>query len=154
MRPILALMLLYKTHRMRHILGFQCIACGKEHRLSAAKYTCPACAGNLQVVYDYKAVRRRLSRASLAATRDPGLWRWLAGGPPILTESIATTLLEGQFAPRLADIQAQFPDVGIGSYPFFLHGALGTKIVLRTTDTERLRLAVSAVQEMFASCGV
>lgn len=77
---------------MRHILGFRCVGCGKEHPLSAAKYVCPGCGGNLQVVYDHKAVRRRLTRARLAADRDPTLWRWLellpvshrrfAAGPP------------------------------------------------------------------------
>jgi threonine synthase len=77
---------------MRHILGFRCVDCGKEHLLAAVKYVCPACGGNLSVVYDYKAIRRRLTRARLAADRDPTLWRWLellpvshrrwAAGPP------------------------------------------------------------------------
>lgn len=83
-----------------------------------------------------------------------GLVDRLSGGPPLLTESVTTTLLEGQFATTLADIQTQFPDVGIGSYPYFLHGALGTNIVLRTTHPGRLQMAVSAVREMIASFSV
>ena len=77
---------------MRRVLGFQCIGCGEEHALEASKYTCPDCGGNLQVVYDYKEVKRRLNRARLAADRDRSLWRWLellpvshrrwAAGPP------------------------------------------------------------------------
>ena len=90
---------------------------------------------------------------SIMQTMFEGIVDRLTGGPPILTESITTTLLEGQFAPRLAEIQAQFPDVGIGSYPFFQHGALGTKIVLRATDTGRLGMAVSSVHEMLDQGG-
>ncbi len=77
---------------MRKFIGFHCPDCGKEHSPAAARYTCPACGGNLQVAYDYKFIKSRVSRARLAADQDPSLWRWLdllpvshrrwAAGPP------------------------------------------------------------------------
>ena len=63
---------------MSNILGLRCVACGREHRLRAASTTCPACGGNLQVVYDYRAVRRRLTRRSLARDPERSLWRYRA----------------------------------------------------------------------------
>jgi threonine synthase len=60
----------------KHILGLRCFRCGKEHDVRRAHYVCPACAGNLDVVYDYKAVSRRLLRSRLSADHDRSVWRY------------------------------------------------------------------------------
>lgn len=72
----------------------------------------------------------------------------LAGGPPILTESVTTDLMEGNMAQDLGEIQDRFPDVSIGSYPFFRQGRLGVNLVLRSTDHPRLRSAAVEVRTM------
>lgn len=53
------------------------MACAAEWTLSQARYTCVRCGGNLQVVYDYAVIRRRLTRKSLRADRERTIWRYL-----------------------------------------------------------------------------
>jgi threonine synthase len=73
------------------IEGFRCVECAMECGLAEAKYVCPRCQGNLSVVYDYKAIRKRLSRKTLKADPERTLWRYLdilplagrAGLPPV-----------------------------------------------------------------------
>jgi threonine synthase len=90
---------------MRHVLGLRCVACAKEHSLRSAPTTCPSCGGNLQVAYDYRLIRRTLTRRSLRDDRDPGLWRYAAalpvraGSPRPAPLAGGTPLYE---APRLA----------------------------------------------------
>lgn len=64
---------------MPHVLGLRCIRCEKEHALTSAMlYVCTACGSNLEVAYDFAAVRRSVSRASLAAITEPSIWRYTA----------------------------------------------------------------------------
>lgn len=58
----------------RHILGFRCLRCGHEHR--RARYTCPSCGGNLDLVYDYRWIRHRFTQRELRANRNPGIRRY------------------------------------------------------------------------------
>lgn len=62
---------------MTKIAGFRCVECSTELGLPEAKYVCPRCGGNLSVVYDHKAVRKTLTRKSLKADPERGLWRYL-----------------------------------------------------------------------------
>lgn len=76
---------------MKKIEGFRCVECAGEFGLAETKYICPRCRGNLSVVYDYKAIRRKLTRKSLKASSEPSLWRYLeilpvdgrTGVPPV-----------------------------------------------------------------------
>ncbi len=61
---------------MAHVSGLRCIVCRKEQGLSDALYVCPACGGNLEVVYDYRALRKKLTRRALARNQDRNLWRY------------------------------------------------------------------------------
>jgi molybdenum cofactor synthesis domain-containing protein len=65
----------------------------------------------------------------------------LKTGPKLLSDSIRVNAPEGQVAALLADCQRTFPDVAMGSYPFFEDERPGTNLVLRSTEEERLRLA-------------
>lgn len=40
-----------------HVSGFQCLACSAIQPADFAGFTCPACGGNLDVTYDYAALR-------------------------------------------------------------------------------------------------
>ena len=82
-----------------------------------------------------------------------GITHRLAGGPPILTESITADLTEGALAKKLGAIQDRNTDVVIGSYPFFRHGRLGVNLVLRCTDRLRLAAAAEEVRAMIARLG-
>jgi len=57
------------------VLGFKCIRCGKEAP-DAKNYVCPSCSGNLDVVYDYPAIKKKLTRASLTKNADTSVWRY------------------------------------------------------------------------------
>ncbi len=65
----------------------------------------------------------------------------LRKGAKMLSESVRVTAPEGQIAVPLRDCQHAFPDVAMGSYPFFEDGHFGTNLVLRSTDEVRLKLA-------------
>ena len=77
----------------------------------------------------------------------------LVGGPPVLSRAIRTNLLEGQIAERLGGVQERFPDVDIGSYPFYRRGNFGVSVVLRSPDKERLDLATKEAFDMIDSLG-
>lgn len=62
---------------MKKIEGFRCVECAAEFGLAETKYLCPRCQGNLSVVYDYAALRRRISRKTLKADAERSLWRYL-----------------------------------------------------------------------------
>ena len=64
----------------------------------------------------------------------------LKTGSKLLSASVRVNAPEGRIAAPLADCQRAFPDVAMGSYPFFEDGRYGTSLVLRSTDEARLNL--------------
>ena len=77
----------------------------------------------------------------------------LAGGPPMISRTVATALPEGAIAEGLGAVQETHPDIDIGSYPFFRQGGFGVHVVLRGADEARLDLAVRAVVDLLAALG-
>jgi molybdenum cofactor synthesis domain-containing protein len=78
----------------------------------------------------------------------------LAGGPPIASATVhAEGLLEGRIAEGLADIQARWPMLDIGSYPYYRPGGGGVAIVAKGTDPERVAEAAQAVSAFLRACG-
>jgi len=63
---------------MKHVLGYKCTLCEKEYQANADLYTCPTCglAGILDVVYDYREIKRNVSVGSLKANNDYSIWRY------------------------------------------------------------------------------
>ncbi len=72
----------------------------------------------------------------------------LAKGAPVQTRSVRVDAPEGDVAPPLAALQAAYPDVQIGSYPFFEHKRLGTYVVLRAADEIRIDQALKALWDL------
>ena len=62
---------------MKKIKTLQCIRCGKDHKLTDTKYTCTACGGNLQVLYDYNLIKKRLNYDVLKDNPERSIWRYL-----------------------------------------------------------------------------
>ncbi len=60
--------------QLSNILGLRCRECGRDHPI-AALHVCELCFGPLEVVYDYDAIRERVSRESIAAGPHT-LWRY------------------------------------------------------------------------------
>jgi molybdenum cofactor synthesis domain-containing protein len=65
----------------------------------------------------------------------------LKTGAKLLSESIRVNAPEGRIAAPLADSQRAFPDVAMGSYPFFEEGRYGTNLVLTSADAALLARA-------------
>ncbi len=62
----------------------------------------------------------------------------LDGGAPVRSLAIAVQLSEGTMARGLGALQRRYPDIDIGSYPFYRDGKVGTSIVSRGTDEAAL----------------
>ncbi|WP_417826021.1 competence/damage-inducible protein A [Thalassospira povalilytica] len=78
-----------------------------------------------------------------------GIKHQLVGGKPMVSRSVGGYIPEGTIAKMLAEIQGDFPDTDIGSYPFLREGKLGTTLVVRGESpddvnhaAERIRLVI------------
>src|SRR5262245_57466439 len=67
---------LHQHIKMHNIKGFKCVECARSFNLSDIEYVCPACDGNLDVLYDYENIGKRLNKATLAADRNFTIWRY------------------------------------------------------------------------------
>jgi molybdopterin-biosynthesis enzyme MoeA-like protein len=72
----------------------------------------------------------------------------LKGGDPVQSKSIEAYVHEGVLAEPLGKLQDSFPDVDIGSYPFFKDGHLGTCLVARSSDPSKLKAAAKAINTL------
>ena len=77
----------------------------------------------------------------------------LRHGQPILSRTLQTDRRESQIAAGLAGIQATYPDVSIGSYPFFTSRHRGVNVVLRGTESARLDQAWAELLALMAQLG-
>jgi len=72
----------------------------------------------------------------------------LKTGLKLLTRTVRVKRPEGDVAPGLGRIQNEYPDVQMGSYPYFSKEKLGTNLVLRSSDEGKLDEALKAIWRM------
>ena len=77
----------------------------------------------------------------------------LVGGAPVLSRSVGCHLPEGAIAQGLSDIQEGWPDLDVGSYPFYKDNRFGTSLGLRGTSDTDLTAAISAVEDLILQLG-
>jgi molybdenum cofactor synthesis domain-containing protein len=77
----------------------------------------------------------------------------LTGGRPLLSKVVVAALPESYLAPGLGAIQARYPEVEIGSYPFYRMGVFGVRLILRATQPEHLEAAAGEVRELVRELG-
>lgn len=77
----------------------------------------------------------------------------LVGGQPVLSRTVNAHLGEGVVAQKLNALQERYPDLDMGSYPFYREGKFGTSLVLRGTDGRMLDEARDAVCAMIEELG-
>ncbi|WP_343716351.1 molybdopterin-binding protein [Inquilinus sp.] len=82
-----------------------------------------------------------------------GIAPTLAGGDKVLSRTVTCDLGEGVIAAGLGAIAAEYPELSVGSYPYFRAGKFGTSLVLRGTDAARLSAATEAVRVLVVSLG-
>jgi molybdenum cofactor synthesis domain-containing protein len=83
---------------------------------------------------------------AMVASVLPGL----AGGPPLLSQSIEVWRGEGEIAADFAALAADFPQLSMGSYPFSRSGVYGTNLVVRGTDAAMIDAAMVRLVALFA----
>ena len=82
-----------------------------------------------------------------------GITNRLIGGDPIITVNVATNIGEGVFAADLSKLQDKYPDISIGSYPYFRNRKLGVNLVMRSTNLNQLEDLKGKVKAMIIQLG-
>jgi molybdenum cofactor synthesis domain-containing protein len=78
----------------------------------------------------------------------------LTGGSPTLSRAVTSRVSEGIMADGLSALQDQYPDIDMGSYPFYKPGGVfGTTIVMRHTDAAELDKAAEDVAALMRTQG-
>jgi molybdenum cofactor synthesis domain-containing protein len=86
----------------------------------------------------------------------------LERGVPVVTRTLKMRLPEGAIAAELGQIQDRYPELAIGSYPFFADlgaatqraGSAGTTLVVRGRDITKVNEAAEAIAAMGRAMGV
>ena len=78
----------------------------------------------------------------------------LKKGKQMLSTTIEVNAPEGDLAEGLKEVQGDFPDVSMGSYPFFKDGKWGSNLVLRHTSENRLDTARKALITVLTNQGL
>lgn len=93
---------------MASISALICSVCGRSYAPDSVTYHCPACGlvGTLDVILDDEALRANVDRDRLAATGEPGMWRYkpllpIAADAP--TPGVPVGMTPYFRSPRLAD---------------------------------------------------
>ena len=69
------------------------------------------------------------------------------------SRTIGAGLPEGKVADALGELQSRYPDVSMGSYPYFRQGEVGTNLVLRSTDETALNRAFDELMTAITALG-
>ena len=69
----------------------------------------------------------------------------------MLSYSVKAMIGESSVAKNVSQIQKQFPNIAIGSYPFIKDGKVGVNLVSRGVDLGQLEQAHKAISEMIAT---
>ncbi len=78
----------------------------------------------------------------------------LPRGQPVISRSLhAAPIREGDIAAGLTAIQARYPSLDIGSYPYFREPGPGVAIVAKGTDTAAAEAAIAEVDALFRALG-
>ena len=86
------------------------------------------------------------------------MFEWLAprlkGGPRIVSHAVhAIGLPEGVIAEGLAAIQARYPQIDLGSYPFYRPSGNGVALVAKGADETAARAAIAEVTTLITQLG-
>jgi len=77
----------------------------------------------------------------------------LAGGAPLLSESVGGYIPESEVAEILREIERNHENCQIGSYPFFREGRVGANFVIRSTDPQELASCLDTLCEALGEEG-
>jgi molybdenum cofactor synthesis domain-containing protein len=75
-----------------------------------------------------------------------GLKGGLSRGDPVHSKTVSAHVGEGVIAHDLGELQKRYPELDIGSYPFFRQGRFGASFVIRGTDAEAIGHAAAELR--------
>ena len=79
----------------------------------------------------------------------------LVGGPPIISRAVhAVGLLEGAVAAGLSAVQDKYPELDLGSYPYYRATGNGVALVAKGPDPASCEAAIAEVTALIASMGL
>ena len=81
------------------------------------------------------------------------LGREIEGGDVVRSRSVAVYLGESQIASALTEIQARYPEVELGSYPFYRSERYGTTLVMRGTSATDLASMLEEIENAIIAAG-
>ncbi|HEY3311660.1 MAG TPA: threonine synthase [Anaerolineales bacterium] len=61
---------------MNNFIGYACSICNQTYGPDEVTYTCPKDGGNLDVVLDYEAIRKKYQPGDLTSRANPSIWRY------------------------------------------------------------------------------
>ena len=77
----------------------------------------------------------------------------LEGGAVVRSRSVTAHLGESEIADGLEEIQGRYPDMDLGSYPFYRDNVYGTTLVMRGADEARLERMLAEVKGIIEARG-
>lgn len=83
-----------------------------------------------------------------------GLKHQLVGGDPIISTSTTAMIAESKVAIALGELQKEYPQLDLGSYPFARDGQVGTRLVVSGTDKQAIEAATLKIQRLLDATGV
>src|SRR5262245_49777691 len=153
--------------KMSNVTGYKCVECARSFSVSEIEYVCPACGGNLDVLYDYKQISERFSKTTLAADRNFTIWRYrallpiddLSLAPPLTvgwTPIYDCPRLAGEFGVRrlLVKDDGRNPTASFKDRPSALAVVKAREAGARVITTASSGNAGSALAGMCASVGM
>jgi molybdenum cofactor synthesis domain-containing protein len=87
---------------------------------------------------------------NIFATMLAWLLPQLGKGADVISATVCVNLPESTIAGPLGIIAKGFPQLSVGSYPFFEEGAYGANLVVRGTDAAAVADAEEAIKEAFS----
>jgi molybdopterin-biosynthesis enzyme MoeA-like protein len=82
-----------------------------------------------------------------------GIIPTLLGGPPIQARSIGCSLAESRIAEELGKFAARYPQLSVGSYPYFKPTGYGLSLVIRGQDETVLDMAEAELFVLLETMG-
>jgi molybdenum cofactor synthesis domain-containing protein len=75
----------------------------------------------------------------------------LQRGALVHAQTVQARIGEGKIAAGLQTIQKNFPDLAIGSYPYYREDGFGVQLVARGRDAEQVEAAAQAIESLIRS---
>jgi len=77
----------------------------------------------------------------------------LKRGAIVHSRTVAARIGEGKIAAGLMAIQKYFPELAIGSYPYYREDGFGVQLVARGRDEAKVELAAVAIEALIRNEG-